>query len=155
MLLGSEVGYVREKIESAVFNNCHSVPIKDIYPGVGKFVGEVEQVVVDGQSWIDSGTSVPYDAEIIITYHAKKDFAFPYSKRTMIGMGYKTLANELVDIGFTQIYVSRLEDLKTGFLKRENSVSDVVIDGIETIRSGMMLEYDREINIQYHAFPGR
>lgn len=155
VLLGSEVGYVREKIESAGFNNCHSVPIKDIYPGVGKFVGEVEQVVVDGQSWIDSGTSVPYDAEIIITYHAKKDFAFPYSKRTMIGMGYKTLANELVDIGFTQIYVSRLEDLKTGFFKRENAVSDVVIDGIETIKSGMMLEYDREINIQYHAFPGR
>lgn len=155
MLLGSEVGYVWEKIESAGFNNCHSVPIKDIYPGVGKFVGEVEQVVVDGQSWIDSGTSVPYDAEIIITYHAKKDFAFPYSKRTMIGMGYKTLADELLDIGFTQIYTSRLEDLKTGFIKRENSVSDVIIDGIETIKSGMMLEYDREINIQYHAFPGR
>lgn len=95
------------------------------------------------------------DAEIIITFHTKKEFAFPYSKRMMLNMGYKTLANELVDIGFTQIYVSRLEDLKTGFLKRENSVSDVVIDGIETIRSGMMLEYDREINIQYHAFPGR
>ena len=93
------------------------------------------------------GEPVPYDAEIIITFHTKKEFAFPYSKRMMLNMGYKTLANELVDIGFTQIYVSRLEDLKT--------VSDVVIDGIETIRSGMMLEYDSEINIQYHAFPGR
>lgn len=81
--------------------------------------------------------------------------SFPYSKRMMLNMGYKTLANELVDIGFTQIYVSRLEDLKTGFFKRENAVSDVVIDGIETIRSGMMLEYDRKISIQYHAFPGR
>lgn len=118
-------------------------------------MGEVEQVVVDGQSWVEAGEPVPYDAEIIITFHPKKEFAFPYSKRMMLNMGYKTLANELVDIGFTQIYASRLEDLKTGFLKRENSVSDVVIDGIETIRSGMMLEYDREINIQYHAFPGR
>ena len=27
--------------------------------------------------------------------------------------------------------------------------------GVDTIKSGMMLEYDREINIQYHAFPGR
>ena len=54
----------------------------------------------------------------------------------MIGMGYKTLADELLDIGFTQIYTSRLEDLKTGIqFKRENSVSDVIIDGIETIRS--------------------
>ena len=104
---------------------------------------------------MEAGEPVPYDAEIIITFHTKKEFSFPYSKRMMLNMGYKTLANELVDIGFTQIYVSRLEDLKTGFLKRENSVSDVVIDGIETIRSGMMLEYDREINIQYHAFPGR
>ncbi len=61
----------------------------------------------------------------------------------------------MVDIGFTQIYVSRLEDLKTGFLKRENSVSDVLIDGVDTIRGGMLLEYDRKINIQYHVFPGR
>ncbi len=61
----------------------------------------------------------------------------------------------MVDIGFTQIYVSRLEDLKTGFLKRENSVSDVLIDGVDTIRGGMLLEYDRKINIQYHVFSGR
>ena len=61
----------------------------------------------------------------------------------------------MVDIGFTQIYVSILEDLKTGFLKRENSVSDVLIDGVDTIRGGMLLEYDRKINIQYHVFPGR
>lgn len=61
----------------------------------------------------------------------------------------------MVDIGFTQIYVSRLEDLKTGFLKRENSVSDVLIDGVDTIRGGMLLEYDRKINIQYHVFLGR
>ena len=64
-------------------------------------------------------------------------------------------ADKLVYIGFTQIYVSKLEDLKTGFLKRENSVSDVVIDGVDTIKCGMMLEYDRKISIQYHTFPGR
>ena len=154
-LVGKNVNWVVEKLEDAGFNNCKPIAIKDIYPGINKFVGEVEQVVVDGQSWVEAGEPVPYDAEIIITFHTKKEFAFPYSKRMMLNMRYKTLANELVDIGFTQIYVSRLEDLKTGFLKRENSVSDVVIDGIETIRSGMMLEYDREINIQYHAFPGR
>lgn len=47
-----------------------------------------------------------------------------------------------------QVYVSRLEDLKTGFLKRENSVSDVVMDGVDTIKHEMMLEYDRKISIQ-------
>lgn len=51
--------------------------------------------------------------------------------------------------------MSRPEDLKTGFLKRENSVSDVVMDGVDTIKRGMMLEYDRKISVQYHAFPGR
>lgn len=56
---------------------------------------------------------------------------------------------------YIQVYVSRREDLKNGFLKRENSVSDVVMDGVDTIKRGMMLEYDRKISIQYHAFPGR
>lgn len=49
---------------------------------------------------------------------------------------------------YIQVYVSRREDLKTGFFKRENAISDVVIDGADTIRSGMMLEYDRKISIQ-------
>lgn len=56
---------------------------------------------------------------------------------------------------YIQVYVSRREDLKNGFLKRENSVSDVVMDGVDTIKRGMMLEYDRKISIQYHAFSGR
>ena len=154
-LVGKNVNWVVEKLEDAGFNNCKPIAIKDIYPGIDKFMGEVEQVVVDGQSWVEIGEPVPYNAEIIITFHAKKEFAFPYSKRMMINKGYKTLADELVDIGFTQIYVLKLEDLKTGFLKRENSVSDVVIDGVDTIRSGMILEYDRKISIQYHTFPGR
>lgn len=45
---------------------------------------------------------------------------------------------------YIQVYVSKLEDLKTGFFKRENAISDVVMDDAETIRSGMMLEYDRK-----------
>ena len=56
---------------------------------------------------------------------------------------------------YIQVYVSKLEDLKTGFFKRENAISDVVMDGVDTIKRGMMLEYDRKISIQYHAFPGR
>ena len=154
-LVGKNVNWVVEKLEDAGFNNCKPIAIKDIYPGIDKFVGEVEQVVVDGQSWVEADEPVLFDAEIIITFHTKKEFAFPYSKHKMMNMGYKTLADKLVDIGFTQIYVSKLEDLKTGFLKRENSVSDVVIDGVDTIKCGMMLEYDRKISIQYHTFPGR
>lgn len=46
---------VVEKLEDAGFNNCKPIAIKDIYPGINKFVGEVEQVVVDGQSWVEAG----------------------------------------------------------------------------------------------------
>lgn len=148
------VSGITEILLDAAFK-AGAAAIKDIYPGINKFVGEVEQVVVDGQSWVEAGEQISFDAEIIITFHTKKDFAFPYSKHKMMNMGYKTLADKLVDIGFTQIYVSKREDLKTGFLKRENSVSDVVIDGVDTIKCGMMLEYDRKISIQYHTFPGR
>ncbi len=55
------------KIISLINNNYH--------------VGEVAQVMINGQSWIDTGTLVPHDAEIIVTYHMKKEFIFPYSSR--------------------------------------------------------------------------
>ena len=151
-LVGSDVDGVVEELKEAGFNNLKTFSIKDIYPGNDYFVGEVQQVVVNGQSWIEAGTMVPYDAEILISYHVKKEFVFPYSMRLMAKKNYEELAQELLEIGFTQVYTLPLNDLKTGWIKREFSVQNVVIAGVESIKRGMVLEHDRKITIQYHSF---
>ena len=154
-LVGDNIDSVVEEIKDAGFNNYKTVPIKDIYVGSTKYVGEVEQIVINGQSWLAEGTMVPYDAEIIITFHVKKEFVFPYSTREMIKRDYDDLASELVDIGFTEVYTLPLKDLTTGWIKKERAVQQVLIEGTVSIKKGMSIEHDRKITIQYHSFKER
>ena len=98
---------------------------------------------------------MPYDAEIVITFHVKKEFAFPYSARQMVKRDFDQLASELVDIGFTEVYTLPLKDLTTGWIKKDRSVQQVLIEGIEAIKKGMSIEHDKKITIQYHSFKDR
>ena len=153
-LVGDSVDSVVEEIKEAGFNNYKTVPIRDIYVGNTKYVGEVEQVLINGQSWLAEGTMVPYDAEII-TFHVKKEFEFPYSARQMINRDFAQLASEFVGIGFTEVYTLPLKDLTTGWIKKERAVQQVLIEGIDTIKKGMPIEHDKKITIQYHSFKDR
>ena len=104
------------------------------------------------QSWLSEGTMVPYDAEIIVTYHLKKEIEYPFNSREVSKMTFEQVADRLLDLGFTEVYTLPLRDLKTGWIKKENSVLQVVIAGVESIRRGMALEYDKKITVQYHSF---
>lgn len=154
-LIGEDYKEVLEDLTEAGFNNCKAIPVKDIYVGSNKYVGEVEQVVINGQSWVNSGTMVPYDAEIIITYHLKREIEFPFSARQVTKMTFDQVADALVNLGFTEVYTLPLKDLKTGWIKKENSVQQVVISGIDAIKKGMVLEYDKQITVQYHSFSNK
>lgn len=151
-LIGEDYQEVLTDLAEAGFNNCKAVSIKDIYVGSGKYVGEVEQVVINGQSWLSEGTMVPYDAEIVVTYHLKKEIEYPFNSREVSKMTFEQVADRLLYLGFTEVYTLPLRDLKTGWIKKENSVQQVVIAGVESIRRGMALEYDKKITVQYHSF---
>lgn len=150
--VGSNIKIVENVFMEAGFNNVRSIPIKDIYVDSHKNVGEVEQIVINGQTLLSNGTMVPFDAEIILTFHVKKEFVFPYSGRQMVKRNFEDLANELLKIGFTEIFTLPLKDLSTGWMKKEYAVQNVVIEGVDAIKKGMILDYDRKITIQYHSF---
>lgn len=134
--VGSNIKIVENVFMEAGFNNVRSIPIKDIYVDSHKNVGEVEQIVINGQSLLSNGTMVPFDAEIILTFHVKKEFVFPYSGRQMVKRNFEDLANELLKIGFTEIFTLPLEDLSTGWMKKEYAVQNVVIEGVDAIKKG-------------------
>ena len=77
---------------------------------------------------------------------------FPYSGRQMVKRNFEDLANELLKIGFTEIFTLPLKDLSTGWMKKEYAVQNVVIEGVDAIKKGMILDYDKKITIQYHSF---
>ena len=101
---------------------------------------------------MDAGTMVPYDAEIIVTYHMKKELIFPYSSRQMIKRDFDELAHELLNVGFTEVYTLPLDDLKIGWIKKNRAVQQVVVAGRDSMKKGTILEHDVKITIQYHSF---
>ncbi|WP_373760065.1 hypothetical protein [Streptococcus ferus] len=150
--IGENVYSVIEKIEEAGFNNFKTEGIKDIFIGSDNYVGEVEQVIINGQSCLQKGIMVPYNAEIIIRFHVKREFEFPYSNRQMIKRDFVELSKELTHIGFTDVCTLPLNNLKTGWMKKDGAVKRVMIEGLNTIKRGMSIEYDKKITIQYHSF---
>lgn len=150
--IGEDIDFVTEKLMDNGFTNILIAPLKDLYVGSSKSVGEVEEVYINGKSQFSNGEMVKYDEEILVTFHTKKEFKFPYSTREMINQNYKKLTQELMGIGFTEVYITPLEDLMTGWIKKDGTVKNVIIEDINSIKKGMDIEYDREIVIQYHSF---
>jgi len=151
-LLGDNYEYVLNVLKETGFNNYKAIPVKDVYIDNNYRVGEVAQVMINGQSWMDAGTMVPYDAEIIVTYHMKKELIFPYSSRQMIKRDFDELAHELLNVGFTEVYTLPLDDLKIGWIKKNRAVQQVVVAGRDSMKKGTILEHDVKITIQYHSF---
>lgn len=151
-MVGENIESVIEKIEEAGFNKYIAVPIKDIYVGSNKNVGEVEEIDINGKSDLPKGALVPYDAKILISYHEKKQLRFPYAMRQMKGRKISDLVNELTEIGFTEVNSIGLKDLTTGWINKDKTIKQVYIDDIKKIQKDMIIEYDRKITIYYHSF---
>ena len=151
-LVGNYVEYVTERIKEAGFNNYETVPIKDIYKGSNKKIGEVEQVVINGQSCFDSNTMFSYKSRIIISYHAKREIAFPISSRQGCKMTCDDLMKKLHELGYTEIYTERMADLVTGWIHKNGSIEYVLVNGKTKYKKGDMFNYDVKIEIAYHTF---
>lgn len=129
-----------------------TIPIKDICEGSNKRIGEVKQVTINGQSCFDANTMFPYNAQITILYHAKREIAFPFSPKQSCKMTCEHLVKELRGLGYTEICTKKIDDLITGWIHKNGSIEYVLVNGKSKYRAGDMFNYDVEIVIAYHTF---
>lgn len=151
-LLRKNFNAVVTALHNKGFNNIKAIPVKDIYKGSCYQVGEVEQVVVNGSSYFNEQDEVPYDSEIIITYHEKKEIVIPFTERSLRNMNYVEVGDKLQELGFTEIYERPLRDLVTGWVKKDGTVEKVTIGEIYPFKKNSVFEYDTKIVIEYHTF---
>ena len=154
-LLGKDVKFVLAAIYNRAFNNIKVTPIKDIYINSTKLEGEVEQIIVNGISFFDSNDSFPYNVEIIITYHEKREITLPFDAKRLSRQNYTEVRDVLMELGFTKIYELPINDLITGWLTQNGSVEKVSIAGNDTFIKNSIYKYDAEIIIKYHTFKSR
>lgn len=109
-------------------------------------------MVISGSSFFNSGDQIPYDAEIIITYHDKKEITIPFSERSLRKMNYVLAGDKLQELGFTEIYEKPIRDLTTGWVKKDGSVEKITISEVYPFKKNSVFPYDVEITIEYHTF---
>ncbi|MBQ0012862.1 MAG: hypothetical protein KBT07_09175 [Clostridiales bacterium] len=151
-LLGKKLDYVLSALYDTGFCRCKAIPIRDICSSSIAYEGQVQQVVIGQQSWIDTGSEIPFNTEVIVTYHAKIEYAFPYSSREVSKMKCTDLSQKLAFSGFTNVQTRPIEDLLLGWLSKEDKVIRVTVREGQVVSKGELLEFDTPILIEHHSY---
>lgn len=157
-LLGEHIYLVISLLKNNGFQNIKSIPIKDVTTDTtdsDKYIFEVEQIVINGISFFEEGDSFSENAEVIITYHSKLEITMPFSMNFFKKKNYIDVGDQLLNMGFTNIYEKKIRDLVTGLITKEGSVEQVLVKNeteVIPIIKNQLYEYDTEITITYHTF---
>lgn len=154
-LLRKNIAEVQTKLYNKAFNNMKTISVKDIYVNSPYTDGEVEQVIIGGSSFFQSTDKIPYDTEIIITYHEKKEITIPFSAHSLKKKNYHEVAQQLQSLGFTEIYERSIKDLITGWVTKDGSIESVTIGESSTFKKNTVYKYDVKIVIEYHTFKSK
>ena len=151
-LLYEDIGAVYAALYNKAFSNIKKIPIKDIYIGSPYQEGEVKEVIVNGNALFGKEDMIPYDAEIIITYHEKREITLPFHARTLKKRNHGVVAELFRELGFTEIKEIPLKDLTTGWIAKNGSVTKVTIAGDDSFKRNSVHKYDVKVEIRYHSF---
>jgi hypothetical protein len=78
----------------------------------------------------------------------------PSSERKFRCKNHVTVGDYLQELGFTEIYERTINDLIVGFITKDGSVENVLVDDGEEIpiEQGKLYYYDTKIVICYHTY---
>ena len=151
-LLRKNIATVQTALHNKAFNNIKIISVKDIYIGSHYKEGEVEQIVIGGNSFFTAADMFPYDTEIIITYHEKKEIQIPFSSNLLRKKNLVEVKSWLLELGFTKIEERPIRDLITGWINKAGSIERVYLDGDSNFKRNTFYKYDINIIIEYHTF---
>ena len=101
-LLGENINAVYAALYNRAFSNIKKISVKDIYVDSPYHEGEVEEIVVNGKVYFCKDDMIPYDAEIIITYHEKREITIPFNARSLKKQNRNVVAEQFNGLGFTE-----------------------------------------------------
>ena len=151
-LLRKDYQAVNLYLHNNAFTNIKSIPVKDIYVDSPYTVGEVEQIVINGSQHFSCDDMIPYDSEIIIIYHEKREISIPFNARFCRKKNYADICSQLRALGFINIVACAIRDLTTGWLVKDGSIEKVIIGEDSTFKKGTICPYDVKILVKYHTF---
>lgn len=134
----------------AILHNCgfkhiKQVELKDIYVDFNYVENEIDKVEFNGQSHFVANNEFPYDSNIIITIHKKREISMPYKASSLRRLNYNEVCSRLSSLGFTEIRIVPIKDLVIGLLTKDGAVENVLVDGSKTFKKNTLFKYDTDI----------
>lgn len=154
-LVGENFREVEIRLHNQAFKNIQNKSNKDVYTNSIFKDSEVESVSINGTTNFSSQEMFPYDSEIIVNYHEKREIKSPYSYRNLRKKNYMDVQEMFSDLGFTNISLCPIGDLTTGWITKDGSVESVKINGETGYKKDAIFKYDVSIEIGYHTFKNR
>lgn len=152
-VIGEHLYPVISILKKTGFKNIKIFSAKDINDFNPGYSYQVENIAINGIENFVMGMTFPKNSEVCITYREKQAIRMPFSQGELKRENYISVGYRLQDQGFTQIYARKIEDLVTGWIKKEGSVDKVLLDGDENrpIKKNAIYDYDQRIVICYHS----
>lgn len=152
-IVGEHLYPVISMLRESGFKNIRTFSVKDINDSASGYYYQVEQVVINGCGYYESGMRFPENAEVYITYHEKQTIQMPFSHSELRRKNYINVGDRLKELGFSRIYERKIKDLIIGWIVKEGAVESVLLDGDDNkpIEKHAVYDYDQKFVICYHT----
>jgi hypothetical protein len=151
-IIGNMVNVVKKDLTKIGFTKIKLIEIKDLYVGQEGDSNSVQNISINGSYNFFKENEFPYDSEIIIKYHTKREFAYPYVDRDVKKLNGNIVKGYLNRMGYTNIVFNPIFDLNKFRKKKDGRTERVTMENGEKFRKGNYYDYDTKMIIHFHTF---
>ena len=149
---GKKYEEVYSLLKEREFYNVTTKQMEDLpYERIGE-EGIVANVLVNEKNDFDAASKIPFDADIVIYYHTLKKAEVPVTSSSAKGKNVNDVLERFRNAGFVDIKTEAIYDLLKGWVKKNDSIEEVLIDGRRINNRKERFRLDSVITIKYHTF---
>lgn len=115
----------------------------------------IESCSINGIGTFHSDDEFPYNSKIEIVYHKLQRKKVPVTSRKARKQDYREVVDRFLNEGFVNVFSSPIQDLTTGWLKKDGAVESVTIGGSSEYKKNDQIRLDAHIVVSYHTFKNR
>lgn len=165
-LQGKQYEEAAAALKEMGFTHVRAEALNDLSNEIFNKNGDVSKVSIGGIAKFSEGEIFDNATEVIVFYHSPKlkapaasefkvvdgQVMITVAPKELKGKDYHDVLSTLQEMGFTNITVTPLGDLKKGWLHDEGEVKEVSIAGNSKFSVNDIFSDDSEIIVFYHSF---
>ena len=150
-LVGLSYEAVEEKLESAGFTNTSTIATEHLTLEQIELEGSVFDIKICDDTDFEKDKKYPYDAEIIVRYHAIVLVSSPASSDEIKKQNYHKVQAQFKEAGFVNISVEPIYDVVLGWFVSDGEIESITVNGEDEFYKGEEFRPDDVVVIKYHT----